>query len=505
VSTLQNAGQFITVAPCVFYDRYGPRPSAFVGAMLSFVGFALMYLASSGILGWSNYIMMGIFAFIMGQGSSMAYKVALVTQTRNFDKEDHGKIIGLLSCCFGISSAIFTQLKDTFFHGNIPQFFLFLAIITSTVTLFFGMFQNVVPIKQSDIRRLVYAYVIVFVLAIYLVVSALLEYFTVLQRDPLYFTAGVVILWIAPVFLGVRSTFLASATNYAVTSDRLDSTEDRGMSDSELHTEFDSVSEELFQFKSNDKTLGQAMRTAKYWVIFVVNTCLIGSGIVILNNLAAIVISKMEIAGNVEFPVTETPIDLLATFVTIFAVSDSFGRAIFTLVSDYFVARFPRAIFLLFVTAVLGLTHLYVAVSNITMLYAAMVSLGLSFGGIWALLPALLADYFGTRHLSAIDSSMGFASTIGVVSLSHLLAGGLSDRFGAERHICIKDEGECVNYCHGSDCYFYTLLTNLGLCVICLVLVFFLIQSGQVREKYSDSDTLEIEKEDFLEKDIYED
>jgi MFS family permease len=91
VATLANGGTWAGVLGGLLYDRVGPRPTALLASVFVFLGYFLMYLATKGLVNSSPGVV-GLFAFMMGQGSGWAYTVALNTSVINFVSKDRGTV-----------------------------------------------------------------------------------------------------------------------------------------------------------------------------------------------------------------------------------------------------------------------------------------------------------------------------------------------------------------------------------------------------------------------------
>jgi len=108
-----------------------------------------------------------------------------------------------------------------------------------------------------------------------------------------------------------------------------------------------------------------------------------------------------------------------------------------------------------------------------------MVTLGLSLGGVFALIPSIAVELFGKTHREMIHSFLAISSILGSIGWSQLLAGRLNSYFQTQSGaVCLKmsiEEGaNCVEYCNGSDCYFYTLISVASLCFVVTIIVVFL-------------------------------
>lgn len=106
----------------LFYEKFGPTPTALVGGLLFFFGYFMMFLSMLQLFvipGW----VVAIFGFFVGHGGSWAYTVALGTNLRNFSPGDRGKIVGIMTGNVALSGAIFTQFYKGNNFINLFQFF----------------------------------------------------------------------------------------------------------------------------------------------------------------------------------------------------------------------------------------------------------------------------------------------------------------------------------------------------------------------------------------------
>jgi hypothetical protein len=64
VATAANAGDFFGILSGLFFDRYGPRITAMVGATIALIGWGYVYLAVKGVvdLGIGGFTMFYIIA-----------------------------------------------------------------------------------------------------------------------------------------------------------------------------------------------------------------------------------------------------------------------------------------------------------------------------------------------------------------------------------------------------------------------------------------------------------
>jgi MFS family permease len=141
VSAIGDMGLYIGALPVGFmYDRFGPRIT-FIGAIaLIWLGYFLMYQATSLNIAGSA-VLMGIYFFFAGAGSIFGFNGAVVTNIKNFPMQHKGKISGALYGGFGLSAALVTQMFKMFFYDsttaeyNIEGFFLTLSFLLSGLAI----------------------------------------------------------------------------------------------------------------------------------------------------------------------------------------------------------------------------------------------------------------------------------------------------------------------------------------------------------------------------------
>lgn len=85
--------------PGIFYDYYGAKATSFIGSLLMFTGYFVVWLFTAYEKG--SAIALAIFFGIMGLGSSACFIVALTTNLHNFPVHQSGTVVGVLYFFFG--------------------------------------------------------------------------------------------------------------------------------------------------------------------------------------------------------------------------------------------------------------------------------------------------------------------------------------------------------------------------------------------------------------------
>ena len=136
-ATFINIGVWIAFCMGLIYDSFGPRISNIITFLLLFGGFFLLLLlikASS-----SSLFLFLFIAFIIGQGSSLAYTNALSTNIKNFSKKNSSNLIGLIISNSAIAPSIFGSIKSSINFKDITNFisfvlsYIFIIIIINII------------------------------------------------------------------------------------------------------------------------------------------------------------------------------------------------------------------------------------------------------------------------------------------------------------------------------------------------------------------------------------
>jgi len=102
VGTLLNAGSWAGIIGAIVMDNYGARATCITGSVVCTAGLgALCYLFRFSHN--SPMIVVGLVAFVCGNGVSFAYSAALKTCILNFGADIRGRIVATLVCFFGLS------------------------------------------------------------------------------------------------------------------------------------------------------------------------------------------------------------------------------------------------------------------------------------------------------------------------------------------------------------------------------------------------------------------
>ncbi|WIA43520.1 hypothetical protein OEZ86_009978 [Tetradesmus obliquus] len=196
-------------------------------------------------------------------------------------------------------------------------------------------------------------------------------------------------------------------------------------------------------------SLSQAVQTGQFWLLFFLFLAGVGACLTFLNNLGQIVVALGGAPGD------------QVVFVSIFAVGNAAGRLLMGMLPEHYLhtAGTPRTHWLLATFAALSASTLAAAAAaHPGHLYLLSLALGLCYGGIFSLIPAIAADVFGLRHFAATYSGLQTACAIGCYVFPTQLAG-----YFYSQAVAAHGVGEP---CIGTDCYAATFVAEGVLCLL---------------------------------------
>jgi len=194
----------------------------------------------------------------------------------------------------------------------------------------------------------------------------------------------------------------------------------------------------------------QAMRTTSFWLMAFSLGVSAGAGLMFINNVGNLMES---LSGTVNSE--QNAIDDCVTIISVF---NFIGRAGMGFISDYF-NGLPRPAWLTISVTMMGLSTLFLTISNTIVVYIGSAFIGLSYGGIWSMAPIIVHELWGDSYWGTNLALIGFSPATCSYLISTLLTGSIYQHFTVD--------GE--NNCFGKDCYMYTFFIITGLCSLGIV------------------------------------
>ncbi|CAN8074136.1 unnamed protein product [Agarophyton chilense] len=191
----------------IFYDRYGPKTTATVGAVGLSATFGALALLSSSV-NESSFWLVAALALLMLLFSYMLYSTCMTIAAAVFPERYRGRVVGLCSGLYGASSGMFGAFQAAFFPtlASTPSLLYFMAFsfLVPAVAVFFTFpthekyaveadqtndvttYQSITYTSVGDdeaiTSRLKYAYRIAYLLVISLQASAVADILSVSDR-----------------------------------------------------------------------------------------------------------------------------------------------------------------------------------------------------------------------------------------------------------------------------------------------------------------------------------
>lgn len=177
------------------------------------------------------------------------------------------------------------------------------------------------------------------------------------------------------------------------------------------------------QRSSTDYTLGQALRTWQWWVLW---------GLLFLNTSAGISIISQEAPMFQEL--TKVSAIAAAGMVGIVSIGNAVGRVFWAWVSDLLTRR---TTFVIMYALQAILFWIFPSLHSVAIVTTVTFVILMCYGGGFGTMPAFAADYFGSKNVGPIYGLMltawGFASAFGPILVAHMRQ--VTGQYGGALHI----------------------------------------------------------------------
>ncbi|EPS64558.1 hypothetical protein M569_10221, partial [Genlisea aurea] len=480
-----------------------------VGALQNFVGYGWVWLVVTKRAPALPLWAMCILIFVGTNGETYFNTASLVSCVQNFPKS-RGPVVGILKGFAGLSGAILTQIYTLIHSPDHASLIFMVAVGPAMVVISLMFFIRPVgghrQIRSSDGLCASTIYSLCLVLAAYLMGIMLVEDLIVLSNTVVItFTAILFVFLVFPIVIPITLSLsedprafteepLLADTQKQGTSSKSSQEEESQeiifseMEDekpkvdmlpvSERHRRIQQLQSKIAQaaaegavrikrrrpHRGEDFTLSEALIKADFWLIFFSLLLGSGSGLTVIDNLG----QMSESLGY----------DNTHVFVSMISIWNFLGRVgggYFSekIVKDY---QLPRHIAMAVAQAAMAVGHLLFSMGWPGIMYVATLLVGLGYGAHWAIVPAAASELFGLKKFGVIYNFITIANPAGSLIFSGIIASSLYD-YEAEK----QAQGSGSNgsgsplKCHGSVCFFLTLLIMSGFCVIAAALSLILV------------------------------
>lgn len=412
-----NLGNWIPLAGFFHDSRIGgARNTALVASLLTLAGYLGMWAWSAEVIA-PQYWQVIFLWFLWGHGSGWFDNAAVSTMTKNFPLQ-RGRAMALIKAFYGLSGSILTVTYNLFFFGETSRFFLFLAVFLPIAGVLSAPLMYLVPERKhrehdSPMQRLNLGLSVVLGLAVFLLGASFARAFLSGGRW-MRITAFSGML----VFLGVLPLMARGSLSPARTGSEV-----LAPGAAAPISGRDGVS------------VGRALTTPDFWLLFYVVFVGMGGGLVVLNNVGQMVVA---LGGDEK---------LVTVLVSMCSIANCFGRVSLGVLSDAFGDRAPRTAFLAGNLVLMLSAQALLAAGTLPLLFIGAVMAIFSYGGYWTLVPSIVADLFDTVFFATIYNCMSLAVSSASLVFSTLLAARLYDAAG-QGHPGASGEG-----CSGATCF----------------------------------------------------
>lgn len=158
--------------------------------------------------------------------------------------------------------------------------------------------------------------------------------------------------------------------------------------------------------------------------------CGMGSGLATVNNLS-------QVGGSLVYKSHE-----ISTMISLWSIWNFLGRFGAGYISDVLLRAQGWACPLLMalMLLVLSISHLVIGSGLPGSLYGGSVVVGISYGSQWSLMPTIMSEIFGMRHMGTIFNTITTANPIGSYIFSVRVIGYIYDRLERQEKVTSANE-----------------------------------------------------------------
>eukprot|EP01087_Luapelamoeba_hula_P008185 TRINITY_DN2028_c3_g1_i1.p1 TRINITY_DN2028_c3_g1~~TRINITY_DN2028_c3_g1_i1.p1 ORF type:complete len:456 (-),score=64.40 TRINITY_DN2028_c3_g1_i1:49-1416(-) len=400
----------------------GPRVTSAVSGLLVLLGYGMTCLALR--FSFAYPWLLGIFYMFVGQGCWGLGIAALLTNMKNYSGPHVGKITGLLSSAFALSSGMFTLIWSGGFspNDNVSGFILTMAIVVSCVAFVATLTMKVVypklPVENSDID-----------IREDDTEEAQQQQEYKQQQQQQQAKADDESSGVLP---QQHTATTATATNIGTTA--------------VTHAV---VSENERGIDITGKDLALQFDFWLLWIAFLIGA---GIGMMVINHLGDLVLSLDGTASEKNL------------LVGLLSLCNCAGRLFVGYVGDQFKHRINRAYWLVAVFSVFAVTHgVFFCIMEFWYVPILVALTAFSYGSMTAVVPVLIGQYWGLKHVGANYGYMALAPAVGSIVYGQV-ASFFYDQYSDED----------ADGCYGNSCYEVAFAMTSSSALVGAVLVFFL-------------------------------
>lgn len=213
---------------------------------------------------------------------------------------------------------------------------------------------------------------------------------------------------------------------------------------------------EFISFFNRHVPLQETITMWRCYAIMFTFMCITGSGILVINNIQAIVQALHQEASPF--------------FVTILSLSNACGRLFIGVVADYFSAYVSRLQLLGIIAFFMALTQYTLSLGSISYLYPSLLLVGFLFGAGFSNVAATTSDIFGSKYIGSNYGFIDLAPAVGSYVFSTAL---IALYYPSEAGIC-----------YGSDCFQKPFYITSIFCLLSSILAIWMNHHTKIIKKF---------------------
>mmetsp|Transcript_36581 Transcript_36581/g.112676 ORF Transcript_36581/g.112676 Transcript_36581/m.112676 type:complete len:546 (+) Transcript_36581:112-1749(+) len=400
LSAIANFGTYMVLDSGLLVSRFGTVVTLAVGCAYACAGYFLLWLSIAQFPGEVPFAVLAFFCMLYGHGCGTIDNAVMTELISDFP--DHkGSVVGCVKAYYGLAVATVGTIYQAVFAPVQTSFLLFLAVYSGAVGLLLApvvhLTRGLVEGSRAAVGQRFGAIVIGMVVAI--------VFFFVVQVNADHLGRPEWIAVLVTVSVGLALPFLLgvapSARGRAGEKPALRRAGDAG--------------------SPVDLSGCGMLGCLNFYIFLFVLIIGQGSGLLFINNSAQILPALQGQEAAARVPV----------FVAVISIFNAFGRLAFGNLSEYFRHTVPRTRFLVASVSILFCSYVALRLAGGALIWPVAATLGLGYGGLWGLQPAVVSDLFGPRDYGFKYACSALAAFLGSLLFSTLLAGSLYDREAA--------------------------------------------------------------------------
>uniref|UniRef100_A0A0D6R3L1 Uncharacterized protein n=1 Tax=Araucaria cunninghamii TaxID=56994 RepID=A0A0D6R3L1_ARACU len=458
-----DIGENVGLLAGLLCNKIPPWAILLVGAATSFVGYGVIWLVISQTINPPPYYVVWL-VLCLGTNSSTWFNTAvLVTNMRNFPFS-RGTVAGILKGYVGLSAAVYTEIyiglaeKD-----SVKQLFFLTVGLPAACLLLMYFVRPCTPASEEGSEEhgyFIFIQATSIVFAFYLLTTAIVDDVFSLDKGFIskIFVGLMFLLLLSPIGIPLKLTWNAIRDDHCtdvqkplpMETDRLEepllaTEENRSGSKSVAETlsealpssmpgENETGRENVYLCVSHPSfiedwdqpeillaegegavrkkrrprrgenfKLRQALVKADFWLLFIVYFCGVGSGVMVLNNLAQIGLAE--------------GLDDVTILLSLFSIANFLGRLGGGAVSEHFVRSkaIPRTVWMTASQTVMIAAHLLLASAITGSLYFGCLLLGVCYGVQFSVMVPTASELFGLKHFGMIYNFLTMGNPLGAL------------------------------------------------------------------------------------------